>query len=83
MYYVYILECSDTSFYTGIAKDVFKRLKEHNETSLGAKYTKYKRPLKLVYFKPMPTRSDASKEEYRIKKLTRSEKKEIIRNFIF
>lgn len=74
MYFVYILECSDKSLYTGIAKDVYKRLKEHNESEMGAKYTRNKRPVSLVYFAPFPTRSEAQKEEYRIKRLSRNEK---------
>lgn len=74
MYYVYIVECNDKSLYTGIAKDVQKRLLEHNNSEKGAKYTKNRRPVKLVYFAPFSTRSEAMKEEFRIKKLSKLKK---------
>ena len=83
MYYVYILECRDNTLYTGITKDINKRLFEHNNTEKGAKYTKNRRPEKLVYFKDFPDRSSASKEESRIKKLSKIEKQEIISKTIF
>ncbi len=73
-YFIYILECSDGSLYTGIAKDVTKRLDEHNISDKGAKYTKARRPVKLVYKEPSLDRSSASKREYAIKKLTRFKK---------
>lgn len=69
--YVYILRCSDDTLYTGIAKDVQKRLLEHNESNKGAKYTKVRRPVKLVYTEKSQDRSSASKREYAIKQLTR------------
>lgn len=83
MYYVYILECRDNTLYTGITKDINKRLFEHNNTEKAAKYTKNRRPVKLVYFKDFPDRSSASKEESRIKKLSKIEKQEIISKTIF
>jgi putative endonuclease len=49
MWYVYILECKDKTFYTGITTDLERRIKEHNNSLLGAKYTKSRRPVKLVY----------------------------------
>lgn len=76
-YYVYILECKDHSYYTGIATDVPARLKLHN-AGLGAKYTRGRGPLTLVYVAPWENRSSASKEEARIKKLTKAQKKEFI-----
>jgi putative endonuclease len=78
-YFVYILECSDGSLYTGITKDVTKRLDEHNTKDLGAKYTKARRPVKVVYEEPSLNRSTASKREYAIKKLTRLKKLQLIR----
>jgi len=48
-YFVYMLECNDKTIYTGIAKDVYKRLDEHNNSDKGAKYTKARRPVKLIY----------------------------------
>lgn len=79
-YYVYIVECSDGSLYTGITTDVERRVLEHNYSFKSAKYTRSRRPVKLVYSKLVGTRSAASKEEYRIKKLSRSKKLDIIKN---
>lgn len=81
-YFVYILECSDGSLYTGITKDITKRLDEHNTSDKGAKYTKARRPVKLLYEESLFDRSSASKREYAIKKLTRLKKLELIqKNF--
>lgn len=77
-YFVYILECSDGSLYTGITKDVIKRLDEHNTKETGAKYTKARRPVKLLYEEPSDNRSTASRREYAIKKLTRLKKLQLI-----
>ena len=73
-YYVYMLECNDGSFYTGITTDLRRRLDEHNASPLGARYTSARRPVKMVYSKLYYSRSDASKEELRIKKLPKKEK---------
>lgn len=78
-YFVYILECSDKSLYTGITTNIEKRLNEHNTSSKGAKYTKARRPVKLVYQEPAQDRSAASKREYAIKKLTRIKKLQLIK----
>ena len=78
MYYLYILKCADKTLYTGITTDLKRRLFEHNETSLGAKYTSHRRPVKIVFSKKFKNRSLASKEESRIKKLSRKEKLELI-----
>ncbi|MEA3512344.1 MAG: GIY-YIG nuclease family protein, partial [Campylobacterota bacterium] len=80
LYFVYILECSDGSLYTGITKDIEKRLDEHNNKKTGAKYTKSRRPVKLVYKEQSLNRSTASKREYEIKKLTRLKKLHLINN---
>ncbi len=80
MYFVYILECFDNTFYTGITTDLNRRIEEHNNSKKGAKYTKIRRPVKLVFSKEFENRSDASIEESRIKKLTRTQKLEIIFN---
>lgn len=77
-YFVYILECSDGSLYTGITTDVTKRLHEHNTKDIGAKYTKARRPVKLLYEESSSDRSSASKREYAIKKLTRLKKLQLI-----
>ena len=82
-YYVYMLECCDNTLYTGIAKDVHKRLKEHNTSEKAAKYTRARRPLRLVYTQELPTRSEALEREYAIKKLKREEKLRLIDNDTF
>jgi len=74
MYYVYILKCADDTLYTGITVDLERRVKEHNTSSLGAKYTKVRRPVVLVYHKKFADRSSATNEEMRIKKMSREEK---------
>lgn len=78
MYFVYILKCSDKTLYTGITSDLDRRVKEHNSSKLGAKYTHSRRPCKLVYSKEFTTRSEAQIEESRIKKLPRSQKECVI-----
>ena len=77
-YFIYLLRCSDESLYTGITTDVQRRLKEHNESERGAKYTKVRRPVHLVYSEEALDRSSASKREYEIKKLPREKKLELI-----
>lgn len=78
MWYVYILKCADKTFYTGITKDPDKRVKEHNSSVLGAKYTRGRRPVKLVYTCKRKDKSRALKEECRIKKLPRIEKFKVV-----
>lgn len=68
---VYILKCADDSLYTGISNDVQARLKAH-ENGKGAKYTKARRPLTLIYQEPAKNRSEASKREAEIKKMPRA-----------
>ena len=69
-----MVECSDKSIYTGITNNIPRRLHEHNNTKRGAKYTSRRRPVKLICCYPVGNRSDAIKEEYRIKKLMRKDK---------
>ena len=78
MYYLYILECADKTLYTGITVDLQRRVKEHNTSKLGAKYTKARRPVKLVYSKKFRNRSTASKAESRIKQMSRTGKLKIL-----
>jgi putative endonuclease len=80
MYYLYILKCADKTLYTGICVDMNRRLQEHNTSKLGAKYTRSRRPVKLVYCKKYRTRSTASKAEARVKKLSRQAKIQLIEN---
>lgn len=79
MWYVYILKCSDNTLYTGITTNLERRVEEHNSSKLGAKYTKVRRPVKLVYSQIKRTKSSASKEEWRIKKLRREDKIALIK----
>ncbi len=74
---VYILECKDNSYYTGITNDLNSRLAKHNEGK-GAKYTRGRRPVTLIKSWEFPSKSEALKEEYRIKKLTRKQKNALI-----
>jgi putative endonuclease len=74
MFSVYILKCADGTLYTGVALDVEKRLKEHNSSSLGAKYTRSRRPTKLIYSKEVGDQAEALREEYRLKQLSREQK---------
>lgn len=80
MYYLYILRCADNTLYTGIAIDVKKRLAEHNQSPRGARYTRSRQPVKLVFTKGFRSRAKALREEYRIKQLTRREKLLLIKN---
>ena len=81
MYYVYILECCDKSLYTGYTNHLEKRIKAHNEGK-GAKYTKGRRPVSLVYFESFQTKSEALKLEYAIKQFSRKKKLELIKSSI-
>lgn len=74
MWYVYILECRDKSLYTGITNDLKRRVEEHNSSKLGAKYTRGRRPVKLMYFVRKKNKSKALQEEFKIKQLSRREK---------
>ncbi len=78
MYHLYVLQCADKTLYTGITVDLKRRIDEHNHSKLGAKYTRSRRPVKLVYSKKFRNRSAASKVESRIKRLSRAEKLEWI-----
>ena len=80
MYYVYILECSDKSFYTGSTNDLDKRLYKHNNLKSGAHYTKIRRPVVLKYFEEFDTYKEVRAREGEIKRMSRDEKKELIIN---
>ena len=80
-WFVYIVECADKTLYTGITTDMERRINEHNSSPKGAKYTKTRRPVTMVYFETALDRTTASKRESQIKKLSRKEKMELIRHF--
>ena len=78
-WWVYIIRCGDGSLYTGIATDIARRFLEHeSQGPKGAKYTRGKLPLELVYQKEIGNRSHATKEELRIKSLSRRQKMALI-----
>ena len=81
MWYLYILRCGDGSLYTGITTDVEKRLEQHR-SGKGAKYTRGRAPLELVYREICGTHSDALKREYAVKSLPRRQKELLIATYI-
>lgn len=76
-HYVYVVECSDGTYYTGYTTDVDRRVAEHNEGA-GAKYTRGRRPVALVHVETYETRSKALQREHEIKQLCRSEKEILV-----
>ena len=79
MNYTYIVRCADGTLYTGWTNCLQKRLKAHNEGKNGAKYTKTKRPVTLVYYEGFLTKEEAMRREYQIKQLTRNKKLELMK----
>ncbi len=75
MWHVYIVECHDGTYYTGITTDIERRIKEHNHSPVGARYTRSRRPVKLHYSENANNRSDALKRELQIKKLSSKNKR--------
>lgn len=78
MNYTYIVKCSDGTFYTGWTNNLTRRMEAHNQ-GRGAKYTKARRPVTLIYYETFETKEEAMKREYAIKRLSRKEKEELIR----
>jgi putative endonuclease len=79
MYFVYILQCSDGSLYAGSTNDLARRLKEHNGSKRGARYTKARRPVVLRYFEKCRTFAKARAREAEIKRLPRKKKMEFLK----
>ena len=75
--YIYVVECADRSFYTGYTTDIVRRIKMHNAKK-GAKYTRARGPVVLVYFEEFETKREATKAESAFKKLTRMQKEQYI-----
>lgn len=75
--FTYIVECSDHTLYTGWTNDLEKRIEAHN-TGKGAKYTKTRGPVRLVYFETFSTKEEAMSREYHIKRMSRQEKIKLI-----
>lgn len=80
MFYVYIVQCADGTLYTGFTHDVGRRVTTHN-AGKGAKYTRCRRPVKLVYLKACVGKGEALCEEHRLKKLSRARKLELITEY--
>ena len=77
MNYTYMVKCSDGTLYTGWTNDLKKRIKAHNEGK-GAKYTKSRRPVVLVYYETFSSKEEAMRREYALKRLTRVQKLNVI-----
>ena len=77
--YTYMVKCSDGTLYTGWTTDLEHRVKAHNDGE-GAKYTRSRRPVELVYYEEYVTKAEAMKREYSIKQLTRKQKEKLIEN---
>lgn len=78
-YYLYLLRCSDNSLYCGQTKDLRRRINEHNGNNSKSKYTRSRRPIKLVYFEKYKTVNEALKREFKIKKMTKTKKEALVK----
>ena len=80
---VYILRCADNSLYTGVTSDLPRRLRQHNgEIVGGARYTRARRPIELVWSEPAASKSDALKREHALKQLGRAQKESLLNDII-
>jgi putative endonuclease len=75
---VYMVRCADDTLYTGIASDIERRLQEHNAGQRGAKYTRARRPVTLVYTEAVADRSAAARREVELRRMSRQEKEALI-----
>ena len=81
MNYTYIVQCADGTLYTGWTNCLARRMKAHNEGKAGAKYTRAKRPVKLMYYEGFTSKSEALKREATLKRLSRKQKIKLIEDF--
>lgn len=82
-WYVYLLRCSDNSLYAGVTTDITRRIKEHNKSNtLGAKYTRVRRPVSLAYLANAADRQEACKQEYKIRKLAKTKKEKLVSQYL-
>ena len=79
-WFLYVVRCCDGTLYTGVTTDLNRRVNEHNTSKRGAKYTKTRRPVNLIWSNKYNNRSEAQSAEYSFKKLSRKEKLDIIKN---
>lgn len=77
-WWVYFLRCNDHSLYAGVTTDIHRRIDEHNNSKLGAKYTRARRPVTLVYLEEAENKSLACKREYQIRHLSKSKKEQLV-----
>ena len=77
-WFIYMVQCADNSLYTGVSTDLLRRIEEHNSSPNGAKYTKPRRPVRLVYFEQSKSRSEACKRECELKSLTPTNKRQLV-----
>lgn len=77
MNYTYIVKCRDNTYYTGWTKDLDRRMQAHN-SGTGAKYTRSRRPVRLVYYEAYRTKEEAMRREREIKRMSRKEKEKLI-----
>jgi putative endonuclease len=78
IWFIYIVRCTDNTLYTGITTNLERRIDEHNNGDVGAKYTRSRRPVKMVYHERAENRSQASRREYQIKKMSLQNKLKMI-----
>ena len=82
VWFVYLVRCQDDTLYCGIATDLARRLAEHNSADKGAKYTRGRRPVQLIYTEEVASRAQATQREGRIKRMSRAQKMGLIQNGI-
>mgnify|MGYP001573178232 FL=1 len=82
MYFIYLLRCCDNSLYCGQTNDLKRRIQEHNNDDSKSKYTRARRPVKLVYFEKYKTINEALKRELEIKKMAKAKKEILIKKII-
>lgn len=80
-WWVYLLRCNDNSLYAGVTTDIHRRTGEHNNSKLGAKYTRARRPVRLVYLEQAHDKSSACKREYQLRQLTKLQKEQLVSNY--
>lgn len=80
-WWVYFLRCSDNSLYAGVTTDILRRIDEHNNSKLGAKYTRARRPVRLAYLEKSDNKSTACQREYQIRHLTKVKKEQLVSKY--
>lgn len=81
-WWVYLLRCNDNSLYAGVTTDIHRRVHEHNNSKLGAKYTRARRPVSLAYLETVDNKSLACKREYEIRHLPKTKKEQLVSNYV-